>query len=343
MLIRAIYTEGTAEAYGLKYHVPAVDKQLRWEDMKPHVRLVTRKELLPYLGEALLAKLETDYSQEEYDMPAHLSKIIGFLQASVANFAVCESIIANSVFLTPMGSIQYVDQEKAAIPADKGSSYLFQQQLFSNGNFWLNEAMKVMEAESDSFPEWKGSKAHQRCVNGIFAGVGAFERYFSIAKGLERVIYQIMQPTIIEGERRYLEPLTGKPLLEELREKLFNGEELIQEEEELVHHLRKGLASWASQLAAPYLGLGIQEGGLINIKYQGLRKSNASPNSLWGKGAEAFELFGTDIKNFLDKHVEKFPAYRDYGPYTPEEKKDPFNTQVNYKPDGSSANGVTIF
>ena len=185
-------------------YVP-VDANFDWSLLAPYYEQVEDAVILPLIGQDTLADILEGTSGDQ-------KKVKDLLARAVANIALSRALPAISVHVGNAGvTTQHLDNTKQA---EWWQVKDLRRSLLNAGYESIDLALALMET-SDDFADWRDTDNYTVFKELLISYAEEFDKWFSINKS--RLTFLRLRPHIRTAERKYVEPLLGKPTLDLLK------------------------------------------------------------------------------------------------------------------------------
>lgn len=276
--------------------------------------------LVPYIRQA-----EQDYiipflSQEQYDLiePAYQdgsisgknAQLCEKVQAALAYFVAYLCSNNNSLSLVDMGNMESTPQNSA--PSRQWVLYRFQESVVTIAYSNLDAMIKYLEVNKGDFAAWSGSESFT-ITHDLFINTTAdFNAVVNINKSHQ--VFIALRPFIKEAQLRYIEPLLGTELYDELIEGIESGDPPSPEASLLIKKINNALAYLSIVESLPVLNVQITTLGIrIHSISDGIISSMvADQDARTAYSNKMYELGNMNLarlREFLEKNATDYPLY----------------------------------
>lgn len=333
---------GTEEYDALKRNLSTFQVSMSWETLKPIIDTAELTYLLPTIGQELYDELNTDYAAYPGAALAPGPKaLIRKLQKAMAYFT---WLTALPELITSMGDMGVKESTDTNSTALIPRQWTYKQALinsFKTGNLFLEQALAYLEANADIFTTWTESAAYTKSKELFFNSAQELEDFLPCKTG--RIVYCQLRPFIRKAEKKYILPVIGKELFDELKTAIVDRT-LTEVQKDLINEIREALSEWSLQYAIPFLRIEIVDGLLepaldTDGMFQRDKPSEDTVRSLWVNLQDGGRFFLTRLKTYLTQNIDDFPTYANSSAY---EQKTPFTGFIT-DTDGDNDNAVIGF
>ncbi len=296
----------------LKRYVSTFHGGMQWASVLPIIENVELTFIEKAIGTDLYEELSTAYTGNT--LTADQAILVKKLQRSIAYFTAFQAGYDLLILLADSGQKEAASADGTAVPVRQWVHKKTLQTNFREGHKFLEMALTWLEANSTKFPTWEGSKAYLKSKELFFNNSEELGAFLPLWNG--RLVYLQLRPFISEAEKRYIKPVIGIALWDELKTSIRDNlpDDLTDDQKELLDYIRRALTKWALLCAIPFLRLVINENGLVEIPFDsdlGNRTTSEEVvRSMWVNLQEAGQLFLLELKTYLDTSG-KFTTYND--------------------------------
>lgn len=144
--------------------------------------------------------------------------------------------------------------------------------------------------------------------------VEKLKQIIPISKNIDN---NIIQPQIAVAQVKYIKPILGKYLYDDIAAK-YASQTLSGAELTLIVHIQNCLAFYITDNALPYLSFAITEKGIqqqngVNSQPGDTQSSTTSLNYMRNEIRNNAEFYGDILRDYLDDNKESFPLYTQSG------------------------------
>lgn len=225
------------------------------DDSIPDMDATQQKRLLPYMGQALIDRLETAYKASDYPDSAVEAdaRAIKAAQRVLVHFAYADNLATLHLKLTSAGARRMTSDSMPAVYRWEYEE--LKAALFDKAYEALELLLDLLEENADDYTEWQDSDA-QKLRNSLLIKSGYdFRLYFFLHQSART--YHVLMPCIRDVEALHIIPILGRDFFTALKELTDASEE----ETELRIRLKEAIANLTIAQACDKLPVAITEGG----------------------------------------------------------------------------------
>lgn len=211
----------------LREHI-AISSNFEFDDIKPSLKQAGRKRVIPVIGKALAAEMETFYAEGSPDVEdADKYPLLLLLQEAVANFGLEAYIPEGNVTISGQGIT--TEQNEHSKPADWGRIKDLTRKHLQSGEDALEAIIDFLETNGN-ITEWNDSDERKRLKNFFISSADQFRKYYSNL-GQGHLTFRSLMAEMQTVQSMYLEPTLGAEFLKTLKDiSGAEGEELQAQE-----------------------------------------------------------------------------------------------------------------
>ena len=290
-----------------KQHYPFVEGSMVWDEFKTVVRQATQAHVLPFIGEAMYAKLAADYTAGE--LSSEKAAIVAMLQDSIAHYAIYTAL-PYMPFVVSSSGIQKQQPTEGAVAMTHGERKDTRWNAHIDADSFLDGALKLLEnTEGSYWQPWRDHAAKQFKTSAFFKNADDLDEHLNI-QGSRRA-YINMVSYLKKTEESAVEWLLGYDLFEALKNP---SDEAVMTT--LLRKVRKFVAQQSLYEAVPFLTLVIEGDGFkIVSRGDGIEERNGLKHQqhenailrLQEAARQRSEQFKTELIEFLWKNKAKLP------------------------------------
>lgn len=222
-----------------------------FEKVRIKVELAT-EDLANLIGTEIVTRADAHYNSENYlaylpeeedsgsggGLPAApdyplLDQLVQYMQLPVAFLATLWHYQGNDISHEDTGRKVKIDKENESLAWE----WMYDRDdaaAMRNYQRTLDRLIKFLNANIDSFPEWKDSSARAATLDLFINTAEHFNQLYPIDSS--EVFYLRLAPLMREIERKYIKPLLGSEKFSELKEDIA-ADNLTEDDEELVEYI----------------------------------------------------------------------------------------------------------
>ncbi len=187
--------------------------KLEFNTIKPFIKRVERKYIIPHIGTETYAELLKD---DVLDTDQKNTKAL--LQEAIVNLSFYIGFAQLTTNFTDY-SLSFIETDNTK-PVDWATKRDLQKTYFDTGFDALDEALKMMEHYVDKFPYWRDSESYTVFNEHFTKRTDEFQRHFNI--GNSRKTFIALKPIMREVEEQYFLPMLGKKTITHIATKTAN-------------------------------------------------------------------------------------------------------------------------
>lgn len=182
------------------------------ESIKPYIRLAQRNYLLPILGSAFIASMETAY-QETEPLDEKDQMALNLMQEVLANLAVMHALPVLSVNIGTNG-IMVVKNDQMA-PASQWRTVQVLESLAEVGFKAIDALLSLLEEEKAHFTLWANDPVYDVYTQYFIRSAAEFNAYYNIKDS--RFLFHTISYCMRRVETFEIKAALGAALFEELK------------------------------------------------------------------------------------------------------------------------------
>ena len=295
--------------------------------------------LRPFLGELFLTQLQDSYAlYPGTPLPSGIEPVIRKLQAALAYYVAFEFLGNRALRLTDTGPGEVVSSDGSYVFSRQWRTQVSLRKFFQTASRRMDRAIEYIESTSSSHLAYLPSDAYAKYHKLFFRNAAELAAYLPM--DADRVVFQMLRPSIDEAEQRYIYRLIGDDLAAEIKAQLAS-DSLTLVQRTLLDKIRWALARWARICAIPSLRLRINESGLVEPDFNLDANHTATQpsreetvRSLWVSDQVAAREFLSELKSWLWQNADSFPTWRDSELYDSEQPPSGFMDNFHEDPGG---------
>ncbi|MCD7851892.1 MAG: hypothetical protein LUH63_20520 [Parabacteroides sp.] len=212
-----------------------VNASLTFEVLVPYLDDAYDKYIVPYLGEALLKRLEDASTAGDIKVRIMVSRALGPLAVALASPEL-------GVLIGDSGHT-VARNEKYTVASDQKIARS-EESMQERG--WMNLDKLLGYLETGVYPEWKDSPYYKRMATGCYLNTACeFQDYGKVNIGYSRLTFEKFRP-LLEALYLKLRRWIGTALDRSLREEILNPSDPVRQE--LIGYIRVWLAMNVAKL-----------------------------------------------------------------------------------------------
>lgn len=280
-----------------------------YEKLKPTLRMVEDKFVIPIISEYLYKKLDdalTDsLKQEPVELPEKYVTLLDMCRRVIGPMFCALHADKSDVIFSETG-IQRMEN------STNKTAYQYQGTKFKQAN--LQEAedatellIAFLEADIENYPEWENSDNFKKYRSLFIKTGGEFDEYFKTHS--PRRNYYTMRNKMQEVEIITIKKLLGPELYKSLKEKDAEPNPTFSEEElELLPYLKRITAYLTVSLALPLLNVRMAENG-ISVLATASFSQNDNENTRAGISVEEMNILQKTCTDGASTWIEETIAF----------------------------------
>jgi hypothetical protein len=257
----------------------------------PRVPDVINKFILPYLGSAQLALLETWYDDSkpeetytpeggEEEVVKYLENLLPYVQRAVVRFAIFMSVDELDLMLTNSGFV--VTSNASVTPASPDRVAKFKRSMEQSGWDAIELMLRFLETNKANYTAWTGSDAYTMAKKNFVNSAVEFDAKVGINQS--RLDFHRYRLTMDRIEYEKIIPVISQDLYDAIKAEILEDD--VSEDNAVILPLLKNALIFFTAAEE------------IDKKYEGIAKH-----------------YLTDVKKILNANPDNYPAYRDSGLY----------------------------
>lgn len=276
------------------------------------VEFVEETYLVPMIGEDFYLELVDAYAQAT--PPTNELAAIRKLQPALAWFTFFEMLGNAGIQVGNQGPGQSISQDGSYLPPAQWRTKEGQRNAYRRANQRLNVALDWLFDRRATYATFAASQAHLDDARSFFPRPLDLAR--QIPMNAASVLWLQLRPVIDEAEERYIRPVLGDALFQEIKTALQGGP-ISAEQTKLVSQVRTALGHFVRKCAVPNLSIRFAEGGVLEPYFDqgpnGTKDAAISPETaqaLWVEDKRAGEYFLNSLQSWLWENANLFPTYQ---------------------------------
>jgi len=305
-------------------HAPIANANTDWLTIFPFVKRAVRTYIFPWIGEALYDDIAAKY-QSDFALTDAQAETLELLQDAVANYAVFLAMPVLNVALTNMGTQQSSDREGTSNPPSqwsfKNAYWSTLHQADASMDQLLRQLTFQVALNNDYYDLWTDSTAYDYGKSYFFRSNDQLSNHLNYADSLRA--YKAVVPYVKAAETRYLRPVLGKEMFDELANQIETNT-LTADNANLLTYVQQAAAQYGLYEAIPYLTLLIEGDGfkvvsstdnydnrrnLTNITHQ------RAIESLRQAAEGNAKTYLADLRQFLYDNADTYPTFKNSSVY----------------------------
>jgi hypothetical protein len=285
----------------------AVNLSISMESIDPIIHLTAQKHLLDWLGEELWEDLLTGFLSPSTEQIA----LLPFVQRPLALLACYE--------YSDVGSVQFSESGIVRMEGEYAkTAYKYQVNAYKNfmlhaGYDSIEALLKFLQKNKVDYPTWATSEGAEKNQELLLNYADQFRRAYG--KQLSRYTFECLRPLIEDIEAFAIVPLTGKPLIDALKNAIQTNT-LTAPLKKLLRILHKALANFAIEEALKKHWVRIEGANILqeeSLEPQSYTKTSSPSTQPVSTGIRFHDAWAnrhiTEAKNLLETNIDDYPEY----------------------------------
>jgi len=320
-------------------HYPALQQSMAFRSIKPHIRQVTKNQILKYIDRTTYDALAADYQNGSLASGSDEAELVEKLKDAIAYYSVWELMLHKNVIISDKGVQQTSSQESRSQPAAAWAFKSTRWELARRADDLLDEVLIFMESKKDeSFLSiWLNSDKYSEGKSTFFANTSDLQQYIDIRHSLRTFLALI--PFLEKAAKKYVLPILCEDQYNTLAEKYKDGSG-SDDEKVLISKVQAVIAEFGALMALPHLSIVMEESGFkIISESDGMTTRSNMQNTQHMQSVQGLKsqldadghTFRADLISYVYDNIDTFPLIKDSACYHEEDEDD---VNIHYDPIG---------
>lgn len=311
-------------------HYPSIHDSMSFRSIKPHIRQVTKNQILKYIDRTTYDALAAAFHDDTLTDGSDEAELVEKLQDAIAYYAVSELMLHKNVIISDKGVQQTTSQENRSQPAAAWAVKSAKWEIARRADDLFDEVLLFMEQKKNEafLSGWVASTAYSAGKSTFFANTSDLQQYIDIRNSLRTFIALI--PFLEKAARKYVLPILCTDQYDDLAQKYRDGDG-SDDEKALISKVQAVIAEFGALLALPHLAIVMEESGFKVIsESDGMTQRSNMSNTQHMQSVERLkyqleadgQTFRADMISYVYENIDTFTLVKNSACYNEEDDDD---------------------